>query len=843
MSESKRLIFSLLAALLLWGAFTWPLPRYISEAVPYSSQAYHDPGICSMTPGDHLQYLYFLVLVKDMLFGETPLFYNLYEFNTGDDQLRYEPDPYYLPFVLLFSLFTLFGSDAFAWNLLGLVTTWISAWSTWLLVRRYCDRDWVAGVAAIATMAMPFRWASILGGSTIGPALIWMPLTMLGLDLAVREDRKRGGFLAGISLLFALWTDMHAFFFCALIVPGWCIVAMIKRGDFDWCDWASYRRLIVALIPVPLFLFAAIFIRHLHTQHLVAESTRTWNEAALFSPYFKGVFHVELGVTGHIFLGYAAVALMLMGILALLFAWRSRRGERFPSREASLFLLLLAGGGGILVLALGTFGPSGGKIFDLARAHVPFYSNIRQSAKIYCLMPPVLAAIMVLSHQFAARRLRRRHANVIWLALVSWFIFACFRHVQIAMTWLELEQGAYAAVARDAETRDVRTGTLIVPLWPGDSHFASVYQMYSVHYRIKMVNGYSPTPDSKYRGEIYEPFASVNHGVLTDEQIDALLARGIHYLVVHQNLYPEKVSPFPVGETLVRLINHPRVEWLAQDQRVWSFRLLEHAVEKEPIKPGWNFTFPARRIEAERLTTNASSVIAEEDAGGRAFVRLQAGDSVGGIDEPAPPSDRLAWLVRLRGTGVVDVVSGYRMESSASLPINQSEWTWHRVPVPSTRPQARAMLSMSGRQGSVDVDTMMLVIGDWPELAPGQSAEITAARFFHAGYMDIEKETVKIEHGVDAPSIAFYGPKWPMVAGRYEVEMIFSSPAPDGTDLGLVNLEEDDVTGRGATVRVVAGQPAKGVMVRKDNLPVNVVYVYSGRSDITIEKVVFKRLE
>lgn len=840
MNAARRACISLVIALAVWALFTWPLPRIMDRAIAHSSQSYHKPPICSMTAGDHLQYLYYLVLVKDMVFGDTPLFYNLYEFNTGDDAARYEPDPYYIPFVLVFALFSPGARDALGWNMLHLLTTWWSLWATWALARRYTDREWVAALAATLTLVLPFRWASLLGGSTIGPALMWIPMIMLGLDQAVREERMRGGLLAGVSLLMALWTDMHAFFFGALVVPGWCLVALLKRGSFPWREPAAYARMIRALLPVPLFLAGGIGLRHLHTTHLVAEKTRTWDEAALFSPYLHGLFKLDGGVTGHIFLGYGLILLLIGGLALALVRLLYRDGSEASQRDARVYTLLFAGLVGMILLAAGTFGPMGGKLFDLARAHMPFYSNIRQSAKIYCLVPPFIAVMMVLAWNFAAAW-PGRSLRIAWLLLAAWLGVAGYRHVAIAITWLDLEQGAYQAVVDDAAANDLRPGAIMVPLWPGDSHYSSVYQMHAVHYRIKMANGYKPMSASRYIEEFATPFSTVNHGVLSDAQIDDLLARGIPYIIVHQNIYPEVVSSAPVGRTLVRFMEHPRMRFLGRDERVWAFRLLAQPEPRAPFKPDWTLDFSGRRLEAERYASSTNVVRVDPAAGRRTYVALEAGQTLTSRVEQIALSLDAVWKVRLRGHGTL------RMSERPDGPvvtraIGLDEWSWIDLPITPDAPLVASQPRIDVVEGRIDVDLFLLVAGTMPAWTPGVPVTWSAARFFHAGYLDFADESVTLEGGSDPTAISLYGPKLPLPPARYEVTVDFTSTAPEGTKLGLLNLEEDDFSGRGVAVEVRSGQPVRGIMERRDGLPFQLVFVYEGTGDIRFERFTMTRL-
>ena len=89
-----------------------------------------------------------------------------------------------------------------------------------------------------------------------------------------------------------------------------------------------------------------------------------------------------------------------------------------------------------------------------------------------------------------------------------------------------------------------------------------------------MVDGYNPFIGKDYFENVFRRFESVNQGVISDEQLAKLNEMGVHWVLFHENLFPEKVSPFPAAATLKNLLTHPRLQLLAQDGPVWAFRIL-----------------------------------------------------------------------------------------------------------------------------------------------------------------------------------------------------------------------------------------------------------------------------
>ena len=303
MTKRRVCFFSFVISLCIWTWFSWPLPRYVAFGIPAS--AHIEPAeVQPLIPGDHLQFMYYCWLAGDMVFGKTPLFCNLYEFNTGEsfakpsglprsaialrdgesaevpsaqsprdeggnhqtakednEKSGYRPDAYYFPFSLVYALSALSGGRAFGWNITGFISLWLTFFLTWLLIRRYTNETWLAACAALIAITLPFRWINLCGGSPAGFAMMWIPAIFLGIDLAVRDGRSAGGMLAGFSLLFASWTDTHVFFFGALAAPFWALIAIGVglNGEKKWQD--SWQKIFAALLPIPLFLEERLHLR------------------------------------------------------------------------------------------------------------------------------------------------------------------------------------------------------------------------------------------------------------------------------------------------------------------------------------------------------------------------------------------------------------------------------------------------------------------------------------------------------------------------------------------------------------------------------------------------------
>jgi hypothetical protein len=125
-------------------------------------------------------------------------------------------------------------------------------------------------------------------------------------------------------------------------------------------------------------------------------------------------------------------------------------------------------------------------------------------------------------------------------------------------------------------------------------------------------------------------------------------------------------------------------------------------------------------------------------------------------------------------------------------------------------------------------------------LGVGQSVELPAACFFHAGQTDRKGKWVTLRAAYEPDSIVFYGPKLPLEPGTYSAELIFDSPASIGTLLGQINIRwEGNETGHWAPVR--QGLPAVAHFTQKDNRPFFVAFEFLRTADIRIRCVELTR--
>jgi len=847
MKRPRLLLLSLGISLIVWSIWSWPLPRNVSRGIPMTHSGGQGWTVRHMVAGDHLQLLYYFWLFGDMLSGDTPWMHNPYEFNTGDETARYQPDPYYAPFSWLYFLLAPVSNRAFAYNLTGFFSIWLTYLFTWLLVRRYLSSELLAAGGSLIAIILPYRWITLLGGSPTGFAMAATPLLLWGLDRAVRDGSLTGGFWAALAVVFSYTSDMHIFFFNVLLAPAWCLVALTAGGSNRRSPKAR-RRSAAALLPVAAGIAVTVLYSLAVSEKLagtVMAEGRTLDEVALFSPQPRGFFGGQTHqVSDQIFLGYPLLALLLAGAGATgirLFRERPR-----PYRDARFYLILLAGVTVIAMLATGPFGPHGGVFWRKAREWIPHYAMIRQTGKVYGILPPILALLAALAASAIARATRLKAAGYLAAAVCLLLTGVEYRRrFEPVVCLLAFEQPAYAAVADDAAERGIRPHILAIPLWPGDSHYASIYQYYCSLYRIRMLNGYTPAVEGAYFDEIFLPYQSLNQGWLTGEQADSLRDRGITHLILHEDIFPDKVSAFPHTHTLAALLASPHLEPLRRDGPVWAFRIREEPAPAADGAPETDLYFPSRHwlFEPAAEESEGKTAIRDDPTASRGrYLELSPGAAVRTGSTHSPPAPDLRWMIRLRGRGrlLPEVIIDDRVSPAETIDLNTADWSWVSVPAP-TDDFSRLSLRLTLQSGTADLCSALLTAGS--TVRPGEEGILVlpALWCFHRGSSNPDKRDVRFRGGIDQPGWALWAPQLPLPPGRYEVSLLFDSPAPAGTVLGSFHFEQFFTEAGRVGIAVTAGAPAGIRFTVRDNLPWKAAFYFYGSADCTIRGLAIRR--
>lgn len=878
----RVILLSLLISLAAFTWVTWPLAVDVHGGMP-SSHRPEAGGARYLIPGDHLQFWFHLWMFSDVVRGQTPLFGHVYEFNQGDDKARYERGTYYFPLGVLYAVGDAIGGRAVGWNGMLFFCAWMSYLTTWVLARRYCRSPVTAAVAALPGLLLPYFWACSLGGSPTGPGMLWVPVIFYGVDKAVRDRRVWGGLLAGAALFMSPWADLHVFFFGFLAAPVWmafCFAAKAWLGDEASGYQGSGRQQVLTpdichpeprtlnphsvvarpvtwwnrvfpVLPLTVLMGAAYLQTTLVKQSLsgtVQAAGRKAAEASNYAPTWDGWFAWSPDHRHNlIYLGIVVVAVLATGKVLLMWdLWRRRPGG---GRRLLVYGLLLGAIVGIALLALGPNIPkdSTQAIWRTLRAFLPPYKMIRQPAKIFCVLAPFLSVALALAlDRIAACFTRRSAATAVTLALGCLIAWDYGRRIEPTICLFDYEQGAYAAIAADAVRSGRENRAMSLPIWPGDSHWNSVTEYYATLHRTKMLNGYRPSVRKQYLEEIFERLAPMNMGYITDDRLDALLARRIGYLLIQEDAFPEKVSPFPVSHTLRALRQHPRLRFLARDHAIWAFRILG-ADEVPAVAPRVDLApvtlLGGRRWRARDGVSNPGS-LRQDGPQGESYVRLtNAVDCIRLPPRQLYRVDGLRYLVAARGAGTLQGVfdlGSSNVTATVAMPVN-GDWTWVELPVPPFQGINDVVLTLSAAAGTVDVDMVTVMAGPWAWLEPGQSLTLPADAFFRAGYSEVADGSVYLEATRTPAAGVFYGPNLPVCPGRYRVTLDVASSAPAGTILGELVMS---APGQGDFARcpVTANHPMTLAFDYAGHRPLRLELDFTRNGDLAVRSVTLTRL-
>ncbi len=801
--------------MLLWALFSWPLARHFTSAIPATERSGEGgPAVRSLVAGDHLQLLYHFWLARDMLAGRTPPFANIYEFNVGDDHAHVNPSPYYIPFSLIYAAFAPLAGDAAGWNLAGLAAVLLGICGSFALARRFTRRTALALTIALAANAFPYRWITLLGGSPTGFAMGLLPWLWLGLDVAVRDRRPAGGWLAGASLLAAYCADLHVFYFGALAAPVWCALAWCAAPTPLRPDAARLRALARALWPALALALTAAALSVATSRHLAATDMaggRDWRTIKLFSPSMAGFCSWRLlAMTNHLFFGVTLAALLGCGLAGRLLAaaGRARQSQLATDDQAAarpwlLITLLLAGICLVAALALGANGPLDGLAMRAARKLIPKYPMIRQSVKVYCLMPALLTVLAALL--FSSLPSWRGGGARLWrlLALLLALLTVAEYRLQLrpALCALPERMPAYsAAVAHAAARQDKRPHAVALPLWPGEAHWSSVYEYGITHSRLRLVNGYSPSVPERYHEEVFQRFESLNQGALDPAQADALRAMGVRYLIFHEQPYPERVSPFPAAIALRRLLQHELLEPVAQDGQMWCFFLRDAPRAAAAIPPLWgaplygaalHWPFAGRADAATRRTYP---------------LRPRA---------PVAAAPAMRYLLRVAGTGSLSGGEGLAVTN------DNAAARWIEAPF---APPFGAIWSVAA--GAPRIEHALLTAGAPPRFVRRMPLRWAAADLFHNGATDAADGSVRLDPARDPQGVALHGPNLPLPPGRWRARLLTAPGADDGGEIGRFVATVMGDTPHYANVPVLAGEPAVCEFTHDGVMPLRLEFHY-----------------
>jgi len=844
-NPERRYLLALLAgATLIAGILSWPLPRHAAKGIPYGARNPEQPPIRYNIAGDHLQLIHHFELVYDMFTGKIPWFHNIYEFNVEGDATTYRPGAYFLPLSGLYAALRLLLDRPLAYNLTWLCSLWLSVLFTWAWLSAFSRDRTAITLGILIALLVPFRWFSIFSGSPSGMATCWVPLVAWRVDRALRNPHWLSGASVGLALLLAYWGDLHIVYFAALSLPamaGLTLLSLREQGQtLPWRQW--YKILPSGLTSLGALIAYYLWRRHLLDGSMMGEG-RTLAEVAAFSPFPGGLIGLGRTLDTTIFIGLLVMAMLgALSVHGIYHALRTSRTTASRYRLASLALLW----GAILttiILALGINGPFHARLLNAIRELLPYYEMIRQPFKVYALMPVWLGYLATIGWTHLPRRNPRIRLGLA-LLLAGAMIGEMHHHFGPTVSLLQPAQTAYDTVVQDARAHgDATPRALVIPLWPGESAESSVPIFHAHHYGLRLVNGYSPVIGRRYFENVFRRLESINQGWLREDQIAFLRDHQIRYILLHENQFPEQVSPHPVALTQDLLLAHPHLTLLHHAGPVWAFRI-EPQPRPSPPAPRDVARFPTRLWSFASLAPESDR---RPDPTSHTGQTLALSPATPTTQSPAwrfPPANGRHWLLRAKGHATLAMTLWWNESPLHTnlLTVASAHWQWIEHPLPLLPDYGPVQLQIQLREGTCELDVGLLAMGPWPGLDPQvRQWTIAADDFFRAGASDSIHHNVTFRPLSEVRGRILYGPRLPLAPGRYDITLYARSPAPDGTLLG-----EWEVARRGSSAstrqEVRAGQPTTIRWEQSDAWLVEAGFYFNRMAETTIEKVVFSRV-
>ena len=299
----------------------------------------------------------------------------------------------------------------------------------------------------------------------------------------------------------------------------------------------------------------------------IAAGGRSLGEVKLFAPHLADLARLSPSHAEQIV--YLGLVLLVLAGAGLLLMALGRRG----AGDGPLWAVL-----GVLA-ALLCLGPNLPQLplYAWLYDHVPFFNYPRVPGRmvIFAVLFLGLLGGWCLQQIMKAGGRRKGLAVVLGLAVVGLVAWDFWPPSSPGLCLLPppgaLAQGvkAQAPTGPKADQR-----VLGLPLWPGDSHQSSAYELLISRTRAKMVNGYSPQVSRAYVDQIFWPLYPLDFGWVTPKAREVLqrLKVGLVAFYEDEEVYTRKVSPFPPELARRRLVASGLLKPSLQAGNVWLLK-------------------------------------------------------------------------------------------------------------------------------------------------------------------------------------------------------------------------------------------------------------------------------
>lgn len=598
---SIALVFTILGLV-----YTHPLILYFNEGMPYTHSPAEGHEVVSLAQGDYLQLYYKLWLFKDSVLGQTPFLSDPYQFNVGEEKAFSTQS---LPLSVFFFLLSVFGGN-FAYNSLVILSFTLSGLAMYLLTKFYTRDRFSALLGGVIFALAPYRLAQVLGGHPNGFLFFLLPLTVYFLEVSLSRGSVKYGIFSGLCVLSLAFLELHLIYYLCLFLGLFLLLKLVLPcgGKKEW-----WRGLL------PLFLFVVVslvwlFYLRSGLSASIVEQGRSLHEVRLYSPHPEDIFRRGNVYTERaIYLGIIPLVLGIFGLFSRLnSSLKSRHVFRIFYGVIFFITLLLSWGPNFKALPL----------YDFCYRYVPFFNYPRVPGRIMVL---TLLSLSLLAG-FGISKIRdlgfKRGVNFSVLAICFLGILIDYYPSKVTGISLTGTRNQIYEIVRQNIGED---RLLELPIWPGDTAWSSLYLYQATRTRVKMINGYSPAVSLDYVKNIFRPLHSLDFGEIRKEQYELLKKLKIKYIIMHEEAYPPKVSPFPVSLALGNLKDSRYLKLIEHEDPLWLFELL---AEPSPVlgRELFHSSVSGVLYEAERLPRRIGKRVPDHQASGGEAVLATSAD-------------------------------------------------------------------------------------------------------------------------------------------------------------------------------------------------------------------------
>lgn len=652
----KRCTFILIFFGIFGIIYSYPLILHLNNSIPYTYIPPKGFQEAQFIQGDHLQLYYTLWLFKDFFKQGCKGFFNdPYIFCVKDI-----PRPYTtrgLPMSIPYTIFSLFG-DIPAYNLLVILSFILCGTTMFLLAKKYLIYPFASLISATVFTLMPFRLIHLFGGHPCGFTVFWLPLVILFYELLWEEGKWLFAWLSGISLFLMAIEEPHFIYYTLLFT--------LVFWGYKFILYKNLKKTLTLSIPIliswTIVISYMVFIKYIVIGHSIAGTGRNLQEIALFSPTIKDILRRSNPISEkNIYIG------IIPSIIAIFSLFEKR------NRGNILFFICVT----VFTLSL-SLGPNltHPPIYKICYKLIPFFKYPRSPSRIIVftsLSLSILTGYGIKNLMLVKRKYLRYFFNLIILALIC----IDFKLTsKIGISYLPKGNMVYQYVKK----LNPHSPILEIPIWPGDTSWSSMYQYYTTIYRIPIINGYSAFVRKEYVDKIFWKLVAINMGILGEEEYNLLSQLGVKHIILHNDAYPSKVSPFPFKIALKNLNKNPYVRFIMKHGPLYLYSLVD--IQPQKYKPT---TAPSKTglfYECEQLSHRYGILLEDKDAsiGSSLFIERSIEKPIEFVFGPWKlfPSGRYKVLYRLKGISscTIEVTTDFGKTKIAykNLDINQDKY-------------------------------------------------------------------------------------------------------------------------------------------------------------------------